>query len=55
MVKLCIGCGVCEYACNRDAIQIRWENGSYKAHFDNTKCINCGACERVCPFNKKIY
>lgn len=52
-MKLCIGCGVCEYACNRDAIQIRWENGSYKAHFDNTKCINCGACERVCPFNKK--
>lgn len=54
-MKTCIGCGVCEYVCNRDAIEITWENGEYKAHIKNENCINCGLCKRVCPFETDNY
>lgn len=41
----CIGCGLCEKECRKDAIHV--VNGI--ASIDYTKCINCKLCTKVCP------
>lgn len=41
----CIGCGLCERNCPKDAIHV--ENGLAK--IDYSKCINCGICVSKCP------
>jgi len=50
----CNGCGICEKACKRKAIQIvsSGKDGTGKiAVVDRTKCAYCGECIRSCPFN----
>ena len=41
----CIGCGLCEKNCPKDAIHV--EDGLAK--IDYSKCINCGICVSKCP------
>ncbi|MBR3570870.1 MAG: RnfABCDGE type electron transport complex subunit B [Oscillibacter sp.] len=41
----CIGCGLCERECKKDAIHVA--NGI--ASIDYAKCINCKLCTKVCP------
>ena len=41
----CIGCGLCEKECKKDAIHV--VNGV--AVIDYEKCINCKLCTKVCP------
>jgi len=41
----CIGCGLCEKECKKDAIHV--ENGV--AVIDYDKCVGCKLCTKVCP------
>ena len=41
----CIGCGLCERECKKDAIHV--VNGI--ASIDYGKCVNCKLCTKVCP------
>ena len=41
----CIGCGLCERECKKDAIHV--VNGV--ASIDYAKCVKCKLCTKVCP------
>ena len=41
----CIGCGLCEKECKKDAIHV--VNGVAVVDYD--KCIGCKLCTKVCP------
>ena len=41
----CIGCGLCEKECKKDAIHVI----DNLAVIDYAKCINCKMCTKVCP------
>lgn len=41
----CIGCGLCEKECKKDAIHVN----NNVASIDYDKCINCKMCTKVCP------
>lgn len=43
----CIGCGICEKSCPKDAIHVT----DNLAKIDYEKCINCGICASKCPTN----
>jgi 4Fe-4S ferredoxin len=52
----CIGCGICETVCPKEAISLteaKVENGRMKARakveIDPSKCIMCGTCVVFCP------
>ncbi len=47
----CIGCGQCERACPRDAVEMvpRAGGRGRKARVKTELCIGCGACHHVCP------
>ena len=46
----CIACGICEKACNFDAIKV--ENNIARIDYD--KCVSCMVCAEKCP-TKAIY
>jgi RnfABCDGE-type electron transport complex B subunit len=41
----CIGCGLCQKECRKDAIHV--ENGVAVVDYD--KCVGCKMCTKVCP------
>ena len=41
----CIGCGLCEKECRKDAIHVV----NNVAVIDYSKCVNCKLCTKVCP------
>ena len=41
----CLGCKMCEKACEHDAIHVNGNN----ATIDYEKCTNCGECAKKCP------
>lgn len=46
----CTGCGLCESACNADAITMGSDNeGFHQPVINEQKCIHCQKCERLCP------
>lgn len=55
MGKECIGCGLCEAMCHKQAIAIgENKDGSFCA-IDKELCDNCGVCKKLCPIeNIKI-
>ena len=46
---LCIGCGRCVEVCPSTAIELREENGYFKAHVNPALCKGCGTCVSICP------
>ncbi|WP_285825361.1 Coenzyme F420 hydrogenase/dehydrogenase, beta subunit C-terminal domain [Schaedlerella arabinosiphila] len=55
MDKECIGCGLCETMCHKQAITIgENRNGSF-CTIDKELCDNCSVCKKICPIeNIKI-
>lgn len=50
--KLCIGCGICENACNSSAISMTVKNGLFVPRINQTLCKNdkgCHRCMDSCP------
>ncbi len=45
---LCTGCGVCEGACQFDAIGSRQKSGRITAQINTLKCFGCGLCRKAC-------
>ena len=41
----CIGCRLCEKACEHDAVHV----ADFLSSIDPEKCVNCGACAAKCP------
>ena len=46
---LCIGCGICEKACEYGAIELKESDGIVAAEVNEVLCKGCGACAVVCP------
>ena len=49
---LCVGCGICEGACPKSAIQIVPQKGLFRPFLDDNLCNNdhgCHRCYDVCP------
>jgi heterodisulfide reductase subunit A-like polyferredoxin len=44
----CTGCGVCEGACQFDAIGSRRESSVIRAQINSNKCYGCGLCRKAC-------
>ena len=53
--KMCIGCGMCELICPKDAINIVYNNGTYQPKIIQIKCNNCGYCLDICYGNHIDY
>lgn len=49
MNKECIGCGLCEAMCHRQAIKVDENSDGSYAKVDENLCDNCGLCEKLCP------
>lgn len=48
---LCIGCGVCTYACPSSALKMQWNDYGFLVPVQQNSCDSDGACLQVCPFN----
>lgn len=49
---LCIGCGVCVYACPSQALNVTWNDSGFLIATTNSNTCNAdGKCIKVCPFN----
>jgi formate hydrogenlyase subunit 6/NADH:ubiquinone oxidoreductase subunit I len=51
-VETCLGCGLCQKACNVAALEmVESENGKRKktVRIIGDNCLGCGACISVCP------
>lgn len=52
--KQCVGCGLCEWVCEKKAITMRAaESGFLYPHIDESKCVSCGKCQKFCPAAKE--
>lgn len=50
----CLGCGLCEKKCPKEAITMEEDiNGFLYPKLDLKKCINCNICRKECPINNK--
>lgn len=47
----CIGCGLCEAICHKQAISIGEDHNGSIRFIDKELCIHCGLCDRVCPID----
>lgn len=48
----CVGCGLCEAMCHKQAITIEEnKNGSCKTIVEN-RCDRCGICDKFCPIER---
>jgi len=49
--SLCHGCGTCEAACPKDAIEVSYEDarGIFLPEVDADLCDDCGICVQTCP------
>lgn len=45
---LCLGCGVCQDACNKGCILIEHGIDVNTPKVDDTRCVECGLCLKVC-------
>ena len=45
---ICTGCGLCEGACQFDAIESRCEGGVPVSQINSNKCYGCGLCRKAC-------
>ena len=48
VAESCIGCGACEFACEREAIS-QFDGYPVAYRVDPLLCDDCGGCVRVCP------
>ena len=49
-IDKCTGCLACYNACNKDAIQLRFdEEGFIRPVIKSNLCVECGACVKACP------
>jgi coenzyme F420 hydrogenase subunit beta len=47
---LCIGCGACAYACEKNGITlVNIENQGIRPRFDSPDCGKCSSCLPICP------
>lgn len=46
--ELCEGCGLCDGACQFDAVNAFSEGGRTVSRIDMQKCFGCGLCRTVC-------
>lgn len=48
---LCIGCGLCVYACPSKALKMEWDEYGFLIPTLSGTCDSNGDCLQVCPFN----
>lgn len=52
LARTCVGCGQCEYLCEKGAITMKdGELGFPVPFIDEDKCTDCGKCIKSCPFS----
>lgn len=48
---MCIGCGLCTYACPSESLTMEWNNEGFLIPELTGSCDNDASCISVCPFN----